>query len=258
MLRHSFLFLPGIGPMRERSLWSKGITRWDEFLDESSIRGFSARRKADLDAELSAADRKYRESDSVYFGLKLPRREQWRCIDDFRGSAIYLDIETTGVSPRSPITVVGAYDGSRMHTLVRGQNLTRTNLGGILMGAKMVVTFNGSSFDIPMIESQFPGIIPEIPHVDLRHALRRLGLVGGLKRIERELGIERDKRVEYMTGEDAVYLWRLWERDGKRNAIELLAEYNAEDCRNLKALAEYSYRGLKKRTFDSAIRGAKG
>jgi uncharacterized protein YprB with RNaseH-like and TPR domain len=257
MLQNTFLFLDGIGPQRERSLWAKGIVRWDEFMDEQRIKGISEEKKRALDAELIVADEKYRDSDSEYFARRLPSKEQWRCLTDFRPSAVFLDIETTGVSPRSPITLIGVYDGTRMHTLIRGQNLTRSNIGGILSGAKMIVTFNGSSFDLPMIESQFPGTLPCIPHVDLRHPLRRLGLVGGLKRIERELGVERDRRVEYMTGEDAVYLWRLWERDGNRNALELLSEYNAEDCRNLKTLADHAYRNLRRRVFESSCAAGK-
>lgn len=258
MLRHSFLFLPGIGPQRERSLWSKGIVDWDGFLAESRVKGISGEKKSALDVELATADERYCESDSSYFGQRLPGREQWRCLSDFRDSAIFLDIETTGISARSPITVVGVYDGTRMHTLIRGQNLTRGNLEGILSAAKMIVTFNGSSFDIPMIKSQFPGIVPALPHVDLKHPLRRLGHVGGLKRIERELDIERDRRVEYMTGEDAVYLWRLWEKRGNRNALELLVEYNAEDCRNLKALADHAYHNLRRRVFESSCLARKG
>jgi uncharacterized protein YprB with RNaseH-like and TPR domain len=258
MLRNSFVFLPGIGPQRERTLWSRGILQWDEFLSERSVRGISSRKKDELDSELLTARERYHESDSSYFRLRLPGREQWRGLSDFRESTFFLDIETTGVSPRSPITMVGVFDGTRMHTLVRGQNLTRSNLGGLLSCAKTVVTFNGSSFDIPMIESQFPGVMPNVLHVDLRHPLRRLGLVGGLKRIERELGIERDRRVEYMTGEDAVYLWRLWERDGNRNALELLTEYNAEDCRNLKALADHTYRSLRRQVFVSRAQSGKG
>jgi len=71
--------------------------------------------------------------------------------------------------------------------------------------------------------------------------------------IEREMGIERDHRVEYMTGQDAVYLWRLWERQGKKNALDLLTEYNAADCMNLKTLADFAYRSLKMRSFDKAV-----
>jgi uncharacterized protein YprB with RNaseH-like and TPR domain len=164
-----------------------------------------------------------------------------------------VDIETTGVSFRSPVTVVGVYDGTRMHTLVRGINLNHDNLGAILSSVSVIVTFNGASFDLPLIEYNFPGTVPRVPHVDLKHALRRLGLTGGLKVIEREMGIERDHRVEYMTGQDAVYLWRLWEKQGKKNALDLLTEYNAADCMNLKTLADFAYRSLKMRSFDKAV-----
>ena len=60
-----------------------------------------------------------------------------------------------------------------------------------------------------------------------------------------------------MTGEDAVYLWRLWERKGNRNALQLLIEYNAEDCRNLRTLADYVYSGLKKQVFESSHEAGK-
>jgi len=252
MLRNTFVMLDGIGPQRERSLWARGIESWKEFLSEPMIPGISCERKSRMDCGLIQANDRLSSRDSSYFASRVPRKEIWRCLGDFRDSVAFLDIETTGVSFRSPITVVGVFDGARMHTLVRGQNLSRGNLEGILSGASMIVTFNGSSFDVPMIEAQFPGVVPSIPHVDLMHSLRRLGLTGGLKKIERDLDIERDRRVEYMTGEDAVYLWRLWERQGKKNALDLLIEYNSEDCRNLKTLANYAYRNLKGRVFDAA------
>lgn len=257
MLKNTFVLLDGIGPRRERSLWAKGIASWKEFLAESRIPGVSEDGKSRMDCELIQAHDRLRDYDSSYFASRVPRREQWRCLGDFRDSVAFLDIETTGISYRSPITVVGIFDGTRMHTLVRGQNLTRTNLEGILSKVSMMVTFNGSSFDVPMIQTQFPGVVPSIPHIDLKHTLRRLGHTGGLKRIERELDIERDRRVEYMTGEDAVYLWRLWERQGKKNALDLLVEYNTEDCRNLKALASYAYKNLRTRVFESACHPGK-
>lgn len=257
MLQNTFVMLDGIGPQRERTLWTTGIDSWKEFLSQARVPGISADRKSRMDCELIQANSRLRCRDSSYFARRVPRREIWRCLGDFRDSVAFLDIETTGVSFSSAITVVGVFDGTRMHTLVRGQNLTKRNLQGILSGASMMVTFNGSSFDVPMIEAQFPGVVPPIPHIDLKHPLRRLGLVGGLKRIERDLDIERDRRVEYMTGEDAVYLWRLWERQGKKNALDLLMEYNSEDCRNLKALANFTYKNLRARVFDAARRSGK-
>ncbi len=257
MLTSSFILLDGIGRQRERTFWRMGIARWDDFLGATKIRGISPERKDALDAQLEIARDRLLRQDSSYFAEHVPPRDAWRCLEDFRSGTMYLDIETTGVSPRSPITMVGMFDGKRMHTLVRSLSLTRGNLAAMLGTAKLIVTFNGSSFDIPMIESQFPGTVPSIPHVDLRHPLRRLGLTGGLKRIERELEIERDRRVEYMTGQDAVYLWRLWEREGKSNALELLEEYNAWDCRNLAALADHAYKRMRKQVFESSLPSGK-
>jgi hypothetical protein len=251
MLQNSFVLLDGIGRQREASLWRQGITTWEGFIEGPRPRGISDEKKKAMDAELICARQKLEERDSPYFAARMSRRELWRCLGEFGRSVAFLDIETTGISPWSPITLVGVYDGSRTHTLIRGRDLNSQNLKAILGSVDMMVTFNGASFDIPMIESQFPGTLPRVPHVDLKHPLRRLGLVGGLKKIERELYIQRDRRVEYMTGEDAVYLWRLWEKHGKRNALDLLVEYNTEDCRNLKTLADHAYRSLKKQTFDA-------
>lgn len=253
MLQNSFVLVDGIGRRRENSLWTQGIRSWDAFLAERRIRGIPDTLKSRMDEELALARERLSKRDSNYFGTRLKAEDRWRCIGDFKDSAMFLDIETTGTSIRSPITVVGVYDGGRQHTLVRGQNLTREILEGLMSNASMLVTYNGSVFDLPALQTQFPGVVPTVPHVDLRHPLRKLGLVGGLKSIERELGIERSERVEYMTGRDAAHLWRLWERRGNRNALSLLLEYNEADCRSLKSLMIHAYVKLKHRTFDSVI-----
>jgi len=205
-----------------------------------------------MDSELLLAHEMLKERDTAFFADRIRRREHWRCYRELGSSVAYLDIETTGVSRYAPISVVGISDGKRMHTLVRGKDLNHLNLKSILSAASMIVTFNGSSFDLPIIEHNFPGAIPKVPHLDLRNALRRLGYVGGLKNVERELGLARDRRVEYMTGEDAVYLWRLWERERNANALDLLVEYNSCDCLNMVPLAELAYRQLRKQTFERA------
>jgi uncharacterized protein YprB with RNaseH-like and TPR domain len=252
MIRNTFTLLHGIGPTRESALWRSGIESWDEFLSESRVKGVSSERKQRMDSELLLAHEMLKDRSPSFFADRIRRREHWRCFKEFGGSVAYVDIETTGVSRYSPITVVGISDGKRTHALVKGKNLTHSNLKSILSSATMIVTFNGSSFDLPIIEHNFPGAIPRVPHLDLRNALRRLGYVGGLKSIERELGLTRDRRVEYMTGEDAVYLWRLWEREGNANALDLLVEYNSCDCLNMRPLAELAYRELRMQTFGLA------
>jgi len=249
MLRNSFILLDGIGAQRERSLWRSGVLTWEDFEAERRVKGISEDRKSRLDRDLEGAMAKLDSRDSAYFAHRISRREHWRCLREFGQSTAFVDIETTGLSLRSPITVLGVFDGRRMHALVRGRDLNAQNIRALLGSVEMIVTYNGSSFDVPIIESQFRGVVPDVPHVDLRYPLRRLDLKGGLKRVERELGLERDRRVEYMTGEDAVYLWHLWERKGNKNALDLLLEYNEADCRNLKALAEHAYRHLRRRAL---------
>jgi len=252
MLCNSFIFLDGIGVAKEQMLWNTGISSWALFLENGTIPGVSAAKKEAADAVLDEATDRFRKGDTGHFARLLQMKDHWRCYDDFRNRAIYLDIETTGISSRAPVTVVGMYDGKRMHTLVRGQNLTGDNLRAILGQAGMIITFNGASFDIPVIERAFPGAVPDVPHLDLKHLLRRLGRVGGLKMIEREMGVERDLRIQYLTGQDAVYLWRLWQKRGTWNALETLKEYNSEDCVNLKTLADMACGEMTKRLMGSA------
>lgn len=251
MLENTFVHLPGVGRATESALWRRGVMTWREFLSERRVPRVSDERKAAMDALLLEGAGRLRDSDSRYFRARLADGHLWRLLGDFRGSTVYLDIETTGISVRSPVTVVGVRTGGRTHTLIRGRDLNGPNLEAILSSASLLVTFNGRGFDMPVLRAQFPGHVPDTPHVDLRHLLARLGHRGGLKAIERELGVERDRRVELMTGADAVYLWRLWERQGKANALDLLVEYNTADCENLKGLAEYAYERMRRQTFSS-------
>lgn len=245
MLSNSFIFLDGIGPARERWLWTNGLTSWDDFIDAAHIPGVSRALKVKADSRLTEAKQHLRKGDACHFSQLLRRRDHWRCYDDFRERAIFLDIETTGISRRSQVTVVGMHDGRRTHTLVKGQDLTAERLETILERASMIVTFNGASFDLPVLDAWFPGVVPDVPHLDLKHLLRRLGRTGGLKAIERDMGIERDMRVQYLTGQDAVYLWRLWEKRGSYNSLKTLKEYNSEDCENLKVIADRACREMR-------------
>ncbi|UCE90839.1 MAG: ribonuclease H-like domain-containing protein [Methanobacteriota archaeon] len=245
MLSNSFIFLEGIGVARERWLWCNGVKSWDDFIDADHVPGISVARKAKANSRLNDAKDRLREGDATHFSSLLRQRDHWRCYDDFRDRAIFLDIETTGISRRSLVTVVGMHDGRRTHTLVRGQGLTGEHLEAVLERAGIIVTFNGASFDLPILDARFPGAVPRVPHLDLKHLLRRLGMTGGLKAIERDMGIERDLRVQYLTGQDAVYLWRLWEKKGSWNSLKALKEYNSEDCENLRVIADRACAEMK-------------
>jgi uncharacterized protein YprB with RNaseH-like and TPR domain len=250
MIRRTFLILPTVGTSTERSLWGRGVLDWDDFLDRERIDGFSAPRKRRLDRGIEDARHYLDLNETNYFSRLLPSREHWRLYDHARRDVAYLDIETDGLDRSSIVTVVGVHRAGASTTLVRGIDLSPSSLAHALKGVKMLVTFNGSTFDLPFLEREFPFAVPRVPHFDLRHGCARIGLRGGLKSIERQLGMSRAQEVEYVTGEQAVYLWHLWERKGKRNALELLKRYNQEDTQNLEPIAALAYDRLRRSVLD--------
>jgi uncharacterized protein len=247
MIRRSFLFLPSVGKATEKRIWSRGTTNWKEFLSADTIAGFSRKRKDDLDARLNEAEEFLCQQRSEYFCGLLPSTEQWRLFDELKQGTAYLDIESDGIGPGHVVTMVGILRNGKMTTLVRGQGLDQKAIKEALDGVKMLVTFNGSSFDLPMIEHEFPFSVPRVPHYDLRHVCPKAGYHGGLKSVEQQIGISRPQEVEYVTGEQAVYLWHLWSRKGNQNALNLLTKYNAEDVKNLEPLAELVYDIMRER-----------
>lgn len=253
MIRRTFLLLPSIGEITERSLWRKGIDTWDDFIESGDLQGFSRHRKARLDARLREAEEFLSAGETGYFTSMLPPSEHWRLLNRFKGDTAYLDIETDGLGHDARITVVGVHRNGRTNTLVRGQDLTTGSLRKHLEGCKVLVTFNGASFDLPILQHSFPFSVPRIPHVDLCHACSRIGLRGGLKIVERKIGLGRPQEVDYVTGEEAGYLWKLWENKGRENALRLLLRYNMEDTRNLEPLANYVYERLEAFTLSMAM-----
>lgn len=171
----------------------------------------------------------------------------WRLYDFFREDAVFLDIETTGLSKmHDDITVFGLYDGLNTKTMIQGINLNYNELKKELRKYKLIVTFNGASFDIPFIQKRYPNLIPRIPNFDVRSLTNQLGLTGGLKKIERDLNIKRKEIVEEFDGGDALTLWKMYRATGDEYYLNLLVEYNEFDIINLKTVAERCVNNMKK------------
>lgn len=99
--------------------------------------------------------------------------------------------------------------------------------------AQIIVTFNGSLFDLPFLRAAFPDLkIPPV-HIDLRFLAKRVGLSGGQKSIEQELGIKRPSAVHDIRGDSAPILWHKYRR-GSLDAFKLLIEYNHCDIEGMK------------------------
>ncbi len=176
----------------------------------------------------------FRRRDVKFFSKRLPQPEQWRVYRAFADQAAFLDIETTGLSADfDEITVIGLYDGKFFQAFVRGKNLD--DFPRVIERYPLLVTFNGSTFDIPFLRRKFRGFEPNA-HLDLRYPLRRLGYTGGLKHIEVKVGIKRPAHLREVDGFEAVRLWNDYRR-GNRNALDLLVEYCRLDVMNLQPLA---------------------
>jgi uncharacterized protein YprB with RNaseH-like and TPR domain len=153
--------------------------------------------------------------------------------------AVYLDIETTGLGHGNDyITMIGAYDGTVPRMFVHGQNMK--DFPKFIRQFRVIVTYYGKTFDVPFIRNEIPGVrIPPL-HIDLRYFLRRLGYGGGLKAVERSMGVQRDDLVSDLDGFDAVILWRLYQ-EGDVQALQTLIKYNLEDVVNLEDLMIQGY-----------------
>ena len=153
----------------------------------------------------------------------------------------YLDIETTGLSPRDcELTVVGiCVEQGRRHRVVQlvGQEITRAALTDALADVKRIFTYNGQRFDLPFIAVRLGvDLSAAHHHHDLMHDCWRNRLYGGFKAVERKLGIRR--RTTGVDGWEAVRLWYRWAEDGDEDALDLLLAYNREDVVNLKKLRQ--------------------
>jgi len=141
----------------------------------------------------------------------------------------YLDIETCA---GGQVTVVGVYREDRGLLQLVGGEITDVAVWKALDGVETVCTFNGDRFDLPLLERQTRlDLRSQFQSLDLLRECRRVGLKGGLKRMEVRFGISRTTRG--MSGWDALQLWARYEGDGDREALRLLLEYNREDVMNL-------------------------
>ncbi len=247
MIENTFLFLPGVGEKTEQKIWQQGITNWNEFLETSNVKGLGDGRKVHADEQIVKAKKSVREGKAKFFTDRLPKSAHWRLYNKFRDETVFLDIETSG--GYGYITVIGLFDGYDVKHFVKGANMEKTALKEELEKYSLIATFNGRSFDIPVINKYFKDVVPEIPHMDLRHVCSQLGLTGGLKKIEKELDLERETLVDGMAGGDAVILWDKFQATRNKKYLKQLLQYNAEDIINLKPLAEYVFEELKTNVF---------
>jgi uncharacterized protein len=251
VLRSTFQLAPGLGPTREHALWRHGIACWAdcERIEAAAQARPIARMggaalgslRAAVDAAVSAHD----AGDVNGLAALVPANEHWRLFDAFGAGAAYLDIETSDdVVGYAGISAIGVLDRDGPRLFLAGRDLHR--FPEAAQGWSLLVTFNGLSFDLPILRQAFPDWQPPVGHIDLRHVLGRLGHRGTLKQLEERLPalhLERPERLRGLSGSGASALFHRG-REGDREALRCFAEYNLYDTVNLRTLMAYAYNGL--------------
>ncbi len=250
MLDRSFVMLPSIGSRIEAKLWSQGIVSWSQFIEAEKVVGISMARLKHLQeiagmiSELKAKGR-MRE-----LGYMLPAKERWRLLSGWNESFAAIDVEVSAAGQKSyPVILTVCRGQGICRTLIRGDDLCWHSFDKLLKGADFLVTYNGSSFDIPLL-TRHGYRVENLLHLDLRRYSRRVGLIGGLKEIESQLDIRRSIELEFTTSEQISYLWRCWEKRGRKRALDLLISYNQQDTKTLLILAKQIYYRLMKRSIE--------
>jgi uncharacterized protein len=253
MLTATFQHIPGVGEKKERELWGRGCVSWDHLI--SCDYELPERKYAKIKEHILESKERLNALDNDFFRCSLGSKLSWRAYNTFREHACFLDIETTGLSAhRSHVTTVCVHGKPGTKSYIAEDNMGE--LSGDLKEYRYIVTFNGARFDLPFLAQSLGIVFPQI-HLDLLYPLKSLGYSGGLKNIEKNLGMTRD--TDGVTGFDAVRLWHAYKKDrtivvaGRSvkgtDALDLLVEYNREDTVNLEKLAEYTVSELKKRTY---------
>jgi uncharacterized protein YprB with RNaseH-like and TPR domain len=245
MIESSFQLARGVGARRERELWRAGVAHWDDLPPPPAVAALAPRTDRALRAAIDSARAALAARDADRVAALLPAREHWRLYAAFAADAAYLDIETSDdVIGHAGISAIGVLDAHGPRQFLAGRDLD--DFPAAARAWPLLVTFNGGSFDLPILRRAFPDWEPPRAHVDLRHIMPRLGLPGGLKSLERRLPLLHLRRPPHLDGLDGWDTGSMFRRgrQGDREALRRFAEYNLYDTVNLRTLMAWAYNAL--------------
>lgn len=236
VLQRYFGHLPHVGAQRAKRLCDEGCACWSDLVNAPQpLAGLDVFAWDEIRSAAEQSLRAVQADNAAFFTKRLPPLEQWRVLTHWFEQASYFDIETSGLEVDSIVTLVCCFHEGRPLRFLAGENIE--DFLELLESVKLLVSFNGASFDVPRVLDRFH--IPELPcaHVDLRWLCHHAGWRGGLKKIERALGLRRPDDLEGLGGAEAVWLWQAWRESGDEQAKRTLERYCSADTVMLKLLA---------------------
>lgn len=166
---------------------------------------------------------------------------------------LFVDTETTGLSGGSGTLVfllgMGRLEGRELVlrqyllTSFSGETPFLTSAGAWLKEEEMLVSYNGKSFDVPLLATRgrmagVPDLFSRMPHLDLLHPLRR----GFRERWpscrlgNAERNLIRFQRQNDLPGAEAPAAWFEWVRHREWRRLPGVLEHNRLDLISLAAL----------------------
>jgi uncharacterized protein len=234
MIKNSFIFLEKVSHKKEESLWLQGIKDWHTFLKKPKVRGISEIKKHYYNQKIKEAQKALLNEKYSYFQNILPKKEMWRFYDFLKDECCFLDIE---INSHGKIILVGVSDYYNTFFFLKSRNLNKYNLEQALSKYKLIITFNGSAFDLPKLKKELKISLDQI-HIDLKPLCVNLNMAGGLKEVERQLNL---RRPPHLYG-NPIGLWKSFHASQDSEYLDLLMEYNREDIENLKVIMEFVYK----------------
>ncbi len=165
---------------------------------------------------------------------------------------LFLDTETTGLSGGTgtlPFLIGYAFfedDSLAVHQLLlhrpgEERPMLKT-LAERIKTSSMIVTYNGKSFDVPLLLCRFVlnhvavGTLP--PHLDLLHAARRVykRRLGAMRLAHVEASILQMRRERDIEGHEIPAIYWSYVRDGSVGPMTVVLEHNRNDVVALAAL----------------------
>ncbi|RJQ48021.1 MAG: exonuclease [Gaiellales bacterium] len=115
--------------------------------------------------------------------------------------------------------------------------LTGDTLAASLPEARRIYTYNGNCFDLKVVRQHLGvDLLDHYKSRDLMYDCRQRGLTGGLKAVERLLGIERSQPP--LSNAEIQQCWTRWKHRQDEGSLRRLLKYNEEDVMNLVLLRE--------------------